>query len=60
MTGLYSKSRIFYKPNPSRIYQTNDVIRLARHEANRTHTESLFDFGTQTGHPQPQPTQFHK
>lgn len=28
--GVYSKSRVFYRPNPSKIYETNDVIRLAR------------------------------
>jgi len=44
MTGLYSKSRVFYKPNPSKVYQTNDVIRMARNEAGKTQTESLFNY----------------
>ncbi len=28
--STYSKSRVLYHPNPSKVYQTNDVIRLAR------------------------------
>lgn len=43
MVALYSKSRVFYKPTPAKIYETNDVIRLARREAGRMHTQSLFD-----------------
>ncbi len=39
----YSKSRVFYNPTPAKSYETNDVIRLARREAGRMHTQSLFD-----------------
>ena len=43
MIAQYSKSRVFYKPTPAKTYETNDVIRLARREAGRMHTQSLFD-----------------